>query len=132
MACKQEDYEDGKDTMPNQTMQTADNRFKSQKLKNKWNVPSVEEEKIFALQAEVKAMKRATKDGKKRKENPKKRRDQREKVDKAWIRTQLSSLDEYMMTIGSDIGKFNFYVQTLMGSLTARCETSIYLRLSGT
>ena len=28
------------------------------------------------------------------------------------------------MTIGSDIGKFNFHVQTLMGSLTARGETS--------
>ena len=67
MAPKQEDCEDGKDTMPEQTMQTADNRFKNQKLKNKWNVPSVEEEKILALQAEVKAMKRATKDSKIRK-----------------------------------------------------------------
>ena len=42
----------------------------------------------------------------------------------SWIRTQLSSLDEYMMIIGSNIGKFNFHVQTLMGSLTARGETS--------
>ena len=67
MARKQEDYEDGKDTTPEQTMQTADNRFKNQKLKNKWNVPSVEEEKILALQAEVKAIKRATKYGKKNK-----------------------------------------------------------------
>ena len=50
---------------------------------NKWNVPSAEEEKILALQAEVKAMKRATKNGKKRKENTKKRRDEQEKVDKA-------------------------------------------------
>ena len=66
MDHKQEDYEDGKDTTPEQTMQTADNRFKNQKLKNKWNVPSDEEEKILSLQAEVKAMKRATKDGKKR------------------------------------------------------------------
>ena len=82
MACKQEDYKDGKDTTPEQTMQTADNRFKNQKLKNKWNFPSVEEENILALQAEVKAMNRATKDGKKRKENPKKRRDKQEKVDK--------------------------------------------------
>ena len=53
MARKQEDYEDGKDMTPGQTMQTADNRFKNQKLKNKWNVPSVEEEKILAYQAEV-------------------------------------------------------------------------------
>ena len=28
------------------------------------------------------------------------------------------------MTIGSDIGKFNFHVQALMGSLMARGETS--------
>ena len=64
-------------------MQTDDNRFKNQKLKNKWNVPSVEEEKILALQAEFKAMKHATKDGKKRKDDPKKRRDKQEKVNKA-------------------------------------------------
>ena len=83
MARKQEDYKEGKDTTPNQTMQTADNSFKNQRLKNKWNVPSVEEEKILALQAEVKSMKRATKDGKKIKENPKKRRDKQEKVDKS-------------------------------------------------
>ena len=67
MARKQEDYKDGKDTTHEQTMQTADNRFKNQKLKNKWNVPSVEEEKILALQTKVKAKKHATKDGKKRK-----------------------------------------------------------------
>ena len=42
----------------------------------------------------------------------------------SWIITQLSSLDEYMMIIGSDIGKFNFHVQTLIGSLTAQGETS--------
>ena len=63
-------------------MQMSDNRFKNHKLKNKWNAPSVEEEKILALQAKVKAMKRATKDGKKGKENPKKRRYKQEKVDK--------------------------------------------------
>ena len=45
-------------------------------------------------------------------------------VSTSWIRMQLSSLDKYMMTIGSNIGKFNFHVQTLMGLLTARSETS--------
>ena len=83
MARKQEDYEDGKDMTPEQTMQTANNRFKNQKLKNKSNVPSVEEENILALQAEVKANKRATKDGNKIMENSKKRRNKREKFDKA-------------------------------------------------
>ena len=42
MACEKEDYKDGKDKTPDQTMQTADNCFKNQKSKNKWNVPSVE------------------------------------------------------------------------------------------
>ena len=83
MARNQGDYEDGKYTTPKQTMQTADNRFKNQKLKNKLNVPSAEEESILSLQAEVNSMKRATKDGKKRKENPKKRSDKRKNVDKA-------------------------------------------------
>ena len=77
MDRKQEDYEDGKDTTPKQTMQTSDSRFKNQNLKNKWNVTSAEEEKILSLQAELKVMKRATKDGKKRKDNPKKRRGKR-------------------------------------------------------
>ena len=45
-------------------------------------------------------------------------------VTTSWIRMQLSSLDKYMITIGSNIGKFNFHVQTLMGSLTAWGETS--------
>ena len=45
-------------------------------------------------------------------------------VTTSWIRTQLSSLDKYMMIISNDIGKSNFHIQTLMGSLTARGETS--------
>ena len=42
----------------------------------------------------------------------------------AWIRTQLLGLDEYMLTVGSDIGTFNFNVQTLVGSLKVQVETS--------
>ena len=38
----------------------------------------------------------------------------------AWIRSQLSGLDEYMLTVGSNIGKFGFHVQTLVRSLKAR------------
>jgi hypothetical protein len=40
------------------------------------------------------------------------------------IRTKLSNLDSYIMTIGSDITKFNGYVRLLIDSLAARGETS--------
>ena len=36
------------------------------------------------------------------------------------IRTKLSNLDSYILTIDSDIGKFNQYVKLLVQSLTAR------------
>jgi hypothetical protein len=40
------------------------------------------------------------------------------------IRTKLSSLDSYITTIDSDIGRFNQYVKLLVQSLTARNQTS--------
>jgi hypothetical protein len=40
------------------------------------------------------------------------------------IRTKMSNLDSYIMTIGSDITKFNGYVRLLIDSLAARGETS--------
>jgi len=40
------------------------------------------------------------------------------------IRTKLSSLDTYILTIDSDIGKFNQYVKLLIQSLTARNQTT--------
>ena len=42
----------------------------------------------------------------------------------ATIRTKLSSLDTYILTIGCDIVKFNSYVQLLIDSLKARGETT--------
>ena len=42
----------------------------------------------------------------------------------SWIYTQLLVLDEYMLTVVSDIGKFNLHVQNLVGSLQAQVETS--------
>ena len=38
------------------------------------------------------------------------------------IRTKLSNLDRYIVTIGNDITKFNGYVKSLVQSLTARGE----------
>ena len=40
------------------------------------------------------------------------------------IRTKLSSLDSYITTIDSDIGRFNQYVKLLVQSLTARNQTT--------
>ncbi len=40
------------------------------------------------------------------------------------IRTKLSSLDTYITTIDSDIGRFNQYVKLLVQSLTARNKTT--------
>ena len=40
------------------------------------------------------------------------------------IRTKLSSLDNYITTVDSDIGKFNQYVKLLVQSLTARNQSS--------
>jgi hypothetical protein len=40
------------------------------------------------------------------------------------IRTKLSSLDKYIMTVDSDIGKFNQYVKLLVQSLAARNQSS--------
>ena len=40
------------------------------------------------------------------------------------IRTKLSSLDSYILTIGADITKFNGYVKLLIDSLAARGETT--------
>lgn len=40
------------------------------------------------------------------------------------IRTKLSSLDTYITTVDSDIGRFNQYVKLLVQSLTARNQTT--------
>jgi hypothetical protein len=42
----------------------------------------------------------------------------------AYIRTQLSSLDNYIITMGSDITKFNQHVKSLVLQLQKRRETS--------
>ena len=39
-------------------MELADNKFKNQKIQDKWNAPSEEEEKIIASQAEIKSLKK--------------------------------------------------------------------------
>jgi hypothetical protein len=40
------------------------------------------------------------------------------------IRTKLSNLDSYILTVDSDIGRFNQYVKLLIQSLTARNQTT--------
>jgi len=58
---KQESYEDGENITAPHLMTQADNKYKTLLQKNKWNAPNESEEKILALEAELKAMKRAHK-----------------------------------------------------------------------
>jgi hypothetical protein len=46
------------------------------------------------------------------------------------IRTKLSSLDTYITTVDSDIGKFNQYVKSLIQSLTARNQSTTDLMIN--
>ena len=60
MIQEQEDNEDSKDNLPEQTRKAVDNRFKNQKQKEICNFLSKEEEKILAHQNELKSIKRST------------------------------------------------------------------------
>ena len=46
---------------------------------------------------------------------------------KSIVRTELSSLDTYMVMVGSDIAKFNLHVKDLLQSLAAYGETTLDL-----
>ena len=46
------------------------------------------------------------------------------------IRTKLSNLDSYILTVDSDIGKFNQYVKLLIQSLTARNQKTLDLLIN--
>ena len=61
IASKLEKYEEGEDTIPNKLMQLADNKFFLLKQKNLWDAPSIEEEKIMVLKAEVQSLKKLRK-----------------------------------------------------------------------
>ena len=89
---KCDDYEDGSITLsPKLLMQLAANKFKSRKVKKLWMAPSAEEEKILALQAQIKHLKRnrgaapKNKQGYKGK-NPKGKRDDKSKKPE-WMAT---------------------------------------------
>lgn len=55
---KLERYEEGEDLSPEQLMEYADNKYKQLKVTGRWNAPSAEEEKILALQAQIKNLKK--------------------------------------------------------------------------
>ena len=55
---KMERYEEGEDMHSDTLMQLADNKFRLMKERGTWDVPSAEEQKILALQAEVEKLKR--------------------------------------------------------------------------
>ena len=58
IASKLEKYEEGEDKNPNKLMQLADNKFHLLKEKSLWDDPSIEEEKIMVLKAEVQSLKK--------------------------------------------------------------------------
>ncbi len=53
---KEEDYEEGIDIEPDHLMNLAKNKYQILKQNEKWNAPSVEEEKIMALEAQIKKL----------------------------------------------------------------------------
>jgi hypothetical protein len=58
---KEEDYDDGEAMTAEHVMELALNKFKVRKEANTWNAPTEEEEKIFALEAEIKKLKSSSK-----------------------------------------------------------------------
>jgi hypothetical protein len=54
---KHETYEEGTDIEPDNLMKLADTKYKILKEAGKWNAPSAEEEKIIALEAQIKGLK---------------------------------------------------------------------------
>jgi hypothetical protein len=67
---KLERYEEGEMVTPDALMEQADNKFKLLKEGGIWNAPSEQEEKILALQSELKNLKKRKPDGGKGKPKP--------------------------------------------------------------
>lgn len=63
---KKNDYDEGNDISPDRLMLLAANRYKTMKQDQEWNAPSVEQEQIIALKAQVDKLKisKANKDKK--------------------------------------------------------------------
>jgi hypothetical protein len=55
---KHETYEEGNDIEPDALMKLADTKYKILKEAGRWNAPSAEEEKILALEAQIKSLRR--------------------------------------------------------------------------
>jgi len=60
--CKKEDeYKEGAEINPNALMLLADNKFKTFKQAETWNAPSLEEEKILALEMQIQTLRKERK-----------------------------------------------------------------------
>ena len=57
---KEEAYEDGEDMTPTALMRLARNKYKTRKDREIWKAPTEEDEKIIALEAELKRVKEAS------------------------------------------------------------------------
>ena len=66
---KEEAYEDGEDMTPTALMRLARNKYKTRKDREIWKAPTEEEEKIIALEAELKRVKEASNKDKKGRAN---------------------------------------------------------------
>ena len=60
---KQDEYDEGEHVTPDQLMVLADNKYKNLWLKNKWNAPSDQEEKILALEAKLEGFRKSSRKG---------------------------------------------------------------------
>ena len=66
---KEEAYEDGEDMTPTALMRLARNKYKTRKDREIWKAPTEEDEKIIALEAELKRVKEASNKDKKGRAN---------------------------------------------------------------
>ena len=58
---KKDEYDEGTDVTPIKLMLLAANKYKTMKQDNEWNAPTIEQEQIIALRAQVDKLKIATK-----------------------------------------------------------------------
>jgi hypothetical protein len=82
---KEEQYDEGnEDLPPERLMHLAEQKYKILKQRGTWNAPTPEEEKIIALEAELKAVKKDLKSKKSTKKGPGKQQQNGKQQNKAW------------------------------------------------
>ena len=93
---KEEDYEEGMDTVPTTLKNLAANKYKTRVLKKLWMAPTPEEEKIIALSAEVDKLKKQRDD----KPAPKPKPEQGKDKDRRCKETTQAALGRQPLDVG--------------------------------